>query len=101
MPSTVCDFGCGRRAIKQLKNGRFLCAEFVAQCPAMRSKNKAAKAGRNPWAERPHPRGMAGKAAWNRGLTWEDMYDAEVLQRQEAIRPARIRSAQQALAASP
>src|SRR5215470_10792352 len=39
MPDSACDFGCGRIAIKQLKNGRFLCAEFVAQCPTMRAKN--------------------------------------------------------------
>jgi hypothetical protein len=39
MSKTVCDFGCGRDATKQLKNGRFVCAEFVAQCPAMRVKN--------------------------------------------------------------
>ena len=39
MSQIVCDFGCGREAIKELKNARFLCAEHVAQCPAMRAKN--------------------------------------------------------------
>ena len=98
--NVLCDFGCERPAIKHLKNGRFLCAEFVAQCPAMRQRNKAAKAGCNPWAERPHPRGMAGKIPWNRGLKWEEMYDADVLQRQRANRSSRIESAQRALAQS-
>jgi hypothetical protein len=69
-PPPVCGFGCGRVAVQQLKNGRFVCAEFVAQCPAMREKNSVVKRGRNPWEGREHPRGMAGKSAWNRGLTW-------------------------------
>src|SRR5689334_3084778 len=92
-----CDFGCERRAIKQLKNGRFVCAEFSAQCPALRAKNSAANRGKNPFANRPHPRGMAGKVPWNRGLKWEEMYDPDVLQRQQAARAARIESAQRAL----
>jgi hypothetical protein len=98
--NAVCDFGCGKPAVKQLNNGRLVCAAFVAQCPAVRQKNKAAKAGRNPWAQRPHPRGMAGKIPWNRGLKWEEIYDSGVLQRQQATRLSRIKSAQRALAES-
>ena len=75
MSDTVCGFGCGRAAIKQLNNGRFVCAESVAQCPAMRAKNGAPKRGKNPFATRLQPRGMAGKTPWNRGLRWEEMYD--------------------------
>ena len=86
--------------MRQLKNGRFMCAEFVAQCPALRAKNSAANRGKNPFANRPHPRGMAGKTPWNRGLKWEEMYDVEVLQRQQSARAARIESAQRALAES-
>jgi hypothetical protein len=100
MPDAVCDFGCGRAAVKQLKNGRFGCAEFVAQCPAMRAKNRAVKRGKNPFANRAHPRGMAGNVPWNRGLTWEQMYRVDVLQQQQAIRSSRIQSAQHALANS-
>lgn len=100
MATVVCDFGCGREASKQLKNGRFLCAEFVAQCPAMRARNGAPKRGKNPYASRAHPRGMAGKIPWNRGLRWDQMYGAEVLQRQLASRPSRIQSAQRALTQS-
>jgi len=98
--NVLCDFGCERPAVKQLKNGRFLCAEFLAQCPGMRAKNKGAKVGRNPRAERPHPRGMAGKIPWNRGLRWEEMYGRVVLERQQAARLPRIQSAQRALAES-
>ncbi len=101
MSEVLCGFGCGRAAIRQLKNGRFLCAEFVAQCPAMREKNAAVKRGTNPWAGRAHPRGMAGKVAWNRGLSWAEMYSAELAQRQFAGALANMRFAQQALANSP
>jgi hypothetical protein len=97
----LCGFGCGRAAIRQLKNERFLCAEFVAQCPAMREKNAIAKRGKNPWKGRAHPRGMAGKVPWNRGLTWAAMYSAELAQRQLAGASANMRFAQQALANSP
>jgi len=100
MSGNLCDFGCGRAAVKQLKNERFVCAEFVAQCPAVRAKNSGAKRGKNPFADRPHPRGMAGKAAWNRGLTWEQMYSGAALQRQQAMRWSRIQSAHRALAES-
>jgi hypothetical protein len=97
----VCDFGCGREATTQLKNGRFLCAEFVAQCPAMRAKNGAPKRGKNPFANRSHPRGMAGKVPWNRGLNWDQMYMPELGARLRAGALDRIRVAQEALAASP
>src|SRR3982074_455688 len=96
----LCGFGCGRAAMKQLKNGRFLCAEFVAQCPAMRLKNGLPKRGRAPFAGR-HPKGMAGKPAWNRGLKWAEMYTPELAQRLQAGAAARIRFAQQALGNSP
>jgi hypothetical protein len=52
VPDILCDFGCDRAASKRLKNGRFLCSEFVAQCPAMRAKNGAPKRGKNPFANR-------------------------------------------------
>jgi hypothetical protein len=77
----LCGFGCGRAAMKQLKNGRFLCAEFVAQCPAMREKNAHAKQGRDPFEGRAHPRGMAGKPAWNRGRTLEECFDPATAER--------------------
>jgi hypothetical protein len=96
-----CDFGCERPAIRQLKNGRFVCARFVAQCPAVRAKNSTANRGTNPFANRPHPHGMAGKVAWNRGLRWEQMYTSAALQMQQATGSSRIASARRALAESP
>jgi hypothetical protein len=99
--NVLCDFGCGRVAIKQLKNGRFLCAEFVAQCPAMRAKNNPERRGQDPFAGREHPRGMAGKVAWNRGKTWETMYAPEVVQTQRKRSAMRIKSVREAIANSP
>jgi hypothetical protein len=87
--------------VKQLKNGKGLCEEFVAQCPAMRAKNGASKRGRNPFDRRAHPRGMAGKPAWNRGLKWGQMYSPELDRKQRDGAAARMRFAQQALAKSP
>jgi hypothetical protein len=96
-----CDFGCGRPATRQLKNGRFLCAEFVAQCPAMRAKNNPSRRGQNPFAGREHPRGMAGKPAWNRGKTWGAMYSPEVVESQRRGASTRIKAVTLALANSP
>ena len=68
------------------------CAEFVAQCPAMREKNAHAKQGRNPFEGRAHPRGMAGKPAWNKGRTLEECFDPATgerlreCSRQQAVR---------------
>jgi hypothetical protein len=55
MSEGVCDYGCGRAATEQLKNGRWVCAEFVAQCPAMRAKNNPSRRGQDPFAGREHP----------------------------------------------
>jgi len=70
----------------------------------MRQRNRAGNAGKadkNPFADRPHPRGMAGKPAWNRGLTWAEMYSPEVVQRQRTDASKRIRRVQDELKCSP
>ena len=101
MSSVLCEFGCGRPAIKQLKNGRFVCAEFSAQCPALRAKNSAANRGKNPFANRPHPRGMAGKIPWNRGLSWVQMFGDAQAERMRAIGQRNIGRANEVLRNSP
>jgi hypothetical protein len=97
MLEAICDFGCERPAMQRLKNGRFLCAEFVAQCPAMRAKNNPSRRGRDPFAGSEHPRGMAGKVAWNRGMTWEAMYSPEVVERQRRESAMRINAVRDAV----
>src|SRR5713226_6636200 len=44
---------------------------------------------------------MAGKPAWNRGLTWAEMYSAEVVQRQRTEASKRIRRLHDELRSSP
>ena len=42
----ICDYGCGRPAIKQFNNGRWCCSERVQQCPGYRKKTQAARWGK-------------------------------------------------------
>ena len=35
----ICDYGCGREAKHQLKNGKWCCSEFYQSCPSIREKN--------------------------------------------------------------
>jgi hypothetical protein len=79
--SALCIYGCNRPAVKELKNGRLVCAASPNQCPVLRAKNKEANKGRIPFAGRPHPRGMAGKTAWNKGRKLEDCYDPATAER--------------------
>jgi hypothetical protein len=97
----LCAFGCGRVAIKRCNNGKVVCAEFIAQCPAVREKNSEALRGRNPFLDRPHPRGMAGKAAWNRAMTWEQMYGPEGANRQRQVINLAVRRVHEILRSSP
>jgi hypothetical protein len=101
MVKTVCDSGCGREAINQLKDGRLLCAEHVAQCPAMRAKNNPLRRGQDPFAGRAHTRGMAGKVAWNRGKTWDAMYSPQVVESQRRRSATWIKAVGEALASAP
>jgi hypothetical protein len=97
----LCGFGCGRPAINVLKSGKPVCAGSVNQCPVMRERNSAGLRGKNPFHDRPHPRGMAGKAAWNRGLTWEEMFGAVEAQRMHVVAQSNIQVAQNALRSMP
>src|SRR5712691_8374465 len=50
---------------------------------------------------RAHPRGMAGKPAWNRGLSWEQMFGEAEAERMRHVGRANIRIAQERLRSSP
>ena len=97
----LCAFGCGRVGIKMLKSGNPSCAEWPSQCPVMRGRNSLGSRGKNPFSNRPHPRGMAGKVPWNRGLTWEQMFGDEEARRMRGVARANARRAQEVLRASP
>jgi hypothetical protein len=101
MDGPTCASGCGRPAVATLKNGKPICAASPNSCPVMRQRNGANKRGRDPWAGRAHPRGMAGKVPWNKGRRIDDLYDAETAQRiREATRRGIART-QEVLRASP
>src|SRR6266446_2014933 len=101
LSEVLCGFGCGRAAVALLKSGKAVCAISANQCPVMRQRNRAGKAGKNPFADRPHPRGMAGKPAWNRGLTWEQMFGEAEAERMCGVGRANIKKAQERLRSSP
>jgi hypothetical protein len=73
----------------------------VAQCPAMRDKNAAGNRGKNPFANRPHPRGMAGKTPWNRGMTWAEMFGELRAEEMRQIGRANVARANELLRTSP
>jgi hypothetical protein len=85
METILCAFGCGRTSVRQLKNGKFICSQFAAQCPVLRARNNADRRGMDLFAGRPHPRGMAGKTAWNKGRSFDELYDALTLERLRAV----------------
>jgi len=39
----ICDFGCGKDAIKQFGSGRWCCANYSSSCSAMKRKNNSNK----------------------------------------------------------
>lgn len=47
----ICEFGCGKEAIKQFKSGRWCCSNATSSCPAMKLKNRNKLAGTCDWQE--------------------------------------------------
>lgn len=45
----ICEYGCERKAIKELKNGRWCCSEYVNSCPSVRKKNS--ESGKCSWLD--------------------------------------------------
>jgi hypothetical protein len=42
----LCDYGCGKEAIHQFKNGKWCCSKYTCQCNNIRSKNSESNRGR-------------------------------------------------------
>lgn len=76
MTNNLCDYGCGRPAIKTFKTGKSCCSANTSSCPAMKEKNSIAiskvwkEKGNNFWKDG-HPRGSTNTIPWNKGLTKE------------------------------
>lgn len=47
----LCDYGCGREAKYQFKNGKWCCSKYFSSCPEMRRKNGSGNRGRIGWAK--------------------------------------------------
>ena len=49
MSDKYCSYGCGNKAIKILKNGKYCCSSHYSKCPALKQKNlDLLIQGRNP-----------------------------------------------------
>lgn len=73
----ICEFGCGKEATRQFKNGKWCCSSNVNACEGKRQKDSDKKKGINPWEGREHPRGKLGKKSWNSGKRFEDVMSKE------------------------
>ena len=76
MEEHLCEYGCGRKANYQFKNGKWCCSKNAANCP---EKRKKIIEGQRRWTKT-HPEKvkqhnelmkeiMKGNSCWNRGLT--------------------------------
>jgi hypothetical protein len=83
MTIEICDFGCGRPAIKMFKSsGKKCCSEFTSHCPEMKNKNsrgvseKRQELGDKFW-KNGHPKHWLGKQSPIKGKTYEELYGLE------------------------
>jgi len=67
MEIKFCEYGCGKEALYQIKNGKWCCSKSPNSCSINRLKNSE-KLKAN------HPRGMAGKRPWNYGKKWIEKF---------------------------
>jgi len=70
----LCELGCGRPARFVLKMGKTCCEKDARSCPEMRRKNSESKKGKCPKWPNGHPQGMAGKTAWNKDKTYDEIF---------------------------
>lgn len=73
-----CFYGCGRKSCYKLKNGKLCCESSSSKCPVIRKKNseglkKAYKEGRKDCSH------FDGKRGWNKGKTYEEIYEPDRL----------------------
>ena len=51
----LCDYGCGRKAIHQFKNGKWCCSKIRQQCPELTLKHSNRMRGcNNPMYNKTH-----------------------------------------------
>lgn len=83
MKTEICDFGCGKLAIKRFKSsGKNCCSENTSSCPGMKKKNgtgvskKRKELGDKFWSNG-HPKARLGKSPPSKGKTYEELYGEE------------------------
>ncbi len=64
-----CSYGCGNKAIKKLKNGKFVCSPSINQCPALKQKNAEGQKRRDKYTHST-PHHLKGK-------TYEEFFGKE------------------------
>ena len=77
----LCDFGCGKPAIKTFKNGKHCCSNATSACPTQKLKNSsgvlAAREGKgNSYWKNGHPKGSSGGTSL-KGKTHKEIYGEE------------------------
>jgi len=80
----ICEYGCGRKAIHQFKNGKWCCSTNIAKCP----KNRKINSEKKPWnkgktlsekTKQKMSESKKGDKAWQYGKT--GIFSNEVLNR--------------------
>ena len=67
-----CNYGCGNDGIYFFKTSKkWCCSKSPNSCEGKRKKDSLKKKGKDPFEGKEHPRGMAGKRPWNKGLSKE------------------------------
>lgn len=74
----LCDYGCGKEAIKQITSSKkWCCSTSINSCEYRRKINSDSKKGKAPVFKNGHPRPMLGKAPYNKGKTYEELHGEE------------------------
>jgi hypothetical protein len=73
----LCQYGCGKKANYQFKNGKWCCSKDFRSCEAIIEKINEQKRGKIPNWKNGHPRGMRGKKPFLKGKTYEEAFGEE------------------------
>jgi len=94
----LCDYGCGKEAKYQFKNGKWCCSKSTNSCPKLKKLNSIRMSGRNnpmfnkkAWnkdlkgVQKAWNKGLKGvQKAWNKGLT--NIYSKKTLKKMSNAR---------------
>lgn len=77
----LCSYGCGNKAVKKFKSGKFCCHETTSSCPAMKEKNsqkikEIRKIKGNTFWKNGHPKGSKNGTSL-KGKSYEEIYGYE------------------------